>query len=261
MYFLHERYDDSDVGDLCTDGYSCFLASLNQGLRSGGGIADALQKIAYSASRKWAYLGHTIFDLSFFIIIIIILLNLIFVMIIDAFGELRDEKNSNEDDKKNVCFICGLSRSEYERTSNFDKHITQEQDKWQYLAYVVYLLDKKKRFATDLSDVEDYILSCYLRKDYCWLPVGRSLTFERHYLKEEEDKRSEIDIMKDDVMGAIQLMAEQNKMILSKLSEVYANSNQSKMAAKASSKFKPVVSREINIPNSSPDRKPTKPLE
>lgn len=228
MYFLHSRYDDGDVGDLCTDAYSCFLSSLNQGLRSGGGMADALQKLTYSHEEKWKYFGHTIFDLTFFILIIIILLNLIFGMIIDAFGDLRDEKNQNEDDKKNCCFICGLTRSEYERTANFDKHTIVEHNMWQYIAYIIFITEKKKHFSTDLNDIEDYVLDRYLKKDHTWLPVGRSLTLERHFEKEEKEKRTEVEVLRDDVLDAIKNLTIQNKYVITKLNEACGNIIQNK---------------------------------
>jgi len=53
---------------------------------------------------------RAIFDLSFFIIVIIIGLNIIFGIIVDTFSQLRDEKNFIEEDNKRVCFICSLQR-------------------------------------------------------------------------------------------------------------------------------------------------------
>lgn len=47
------------------------------------------------------------FDLAFFFIVIIIVLNLIFGVIIDTFADLRNEKQQKEDILKNSCFICG----------------------------------------------------------------------------------------------------------------------------------------------------------
>jgi len=73
---------------------------LNLGLRNGGGIADAIQYKYYDpdSNNIGEFIVRIIFDLSFFILMIILLLNLIFGMIIDAFGELRDEKTRNDDD-------------------------------------------------------------------------------------------------------------------------------------------------------------------
>ena len=60
------------------------------------------------------YWGRYVFDLSFFIIVIILLLNLLFGIIIDAFADLRDERNMIEEDIREKCFICGLRRFDFE---------------------------------------------------------------------------------------------------------------------------------------------------
>jgi len=219
LYFLHRRYQNDD-GDLCADAYACFLNNLNLGLKAGGGIGEMIQQLVYDPNTKGDFFLNTLFDLSFFILIIILMLNLIFGMIIDAFGELRDEKNENDDDKQNSCFICGLERSEYERISNFDKHNLEEHNMWQYLAYLVYLKEKEKTFATDLTDIESYVSDCYRRKDYGWFPVGRSLTLERQFAKEEREKKSEINELREDVMTILEKVAAQNTELASELKEL-----------------------------------------
>ena len=51
---------------------------------------------------------RVIFDLSFFIMVILIIIqNLIFGVIIDTFATLRAEKNATDDMLQNTCFICG----------------------------------------------------------------------------------------------------------------------------------------------------------
>lgn len=48
-----------------------------------------------------------IYDLLFFFMVIIIVLNLIFGVIIDTFADLRSEKQKKEEILKTTCFICG----------------------------------------------------------------------------------------------------------------------------------------------------------
>ena len=52
-------------------------------------------------------MGRVIYDLLFFFVVIIIVLNLIFGVIIDTFADLRSEKQNKEEVLKNTCFICG----------------------------------------------------------------------------------------------------------------------------------------------------------
>jgi inositol 1,4,5-triphosphate receptor type 1 len=53
------------------------------------------------------FVGRVVYDMLFFFIVIIIVLNLIFGVIIDTFADLRSEKQNKEEILKNTCFICG----------------------------------------------------------------------------------------------------------------------------------------------------------
>ena len=53
------------------------------------------------------FVGRVIYDLLFFFVVIIIVLNLIFGVIIDTFADLRSEKQNKDEILKNTCFICG----------------------------------------------------------------------------------------------------------------------------------------------------------
>lgn len=53
------------------------------------------------------YVARVVYDLLFFFVVIIIVLNLIFGVIIDTFADLRSEKQQKELILKNTCFICG----------------------------------------------------------------------------------------------------------------------------------------------------------
>ena len=54
-------------------------------------------------------MARVFYDLLFFFVLIIIVLNLIFGVIIDTFADLRSEKQTKEEILKNTCFICGKS--------------------------------------------------------------------------------------------------------------------------------------------------------
>ena len=78
-----------------------------QGLRNGGGIGDVLRP---PSSTEPIFTLRLIYDMLFFFVVIIIVLNLIFGVIIDTFADLRSEKQIKEEVIKNTCFICGLER-------------------------------------------------------------------------------------------------------------------------------------------------------
>jgi len=197
FFFLNGQFQttDNDPVVLCETAFSCFLNVLNLGLRSGGGIGDVIGPQAYSHDHIGLFIARVIFDLSFFIIMIILLLNLIFGMIIDAFGDLRDQKTSNDEDEKNVCFICGIDRSEFERHVNFDQHTQEEHNIWSYVFYLVYLIDKQRVSKTEMTDIENAVLERYLIKNYEWVPIGKSLTLQKISERENVQKEDNIEYM------------------------------------------------------------------
>lgn len=68
-----------------------------------------------------------VYDLLFYFIVIIIVLNLIFGVIIDTFADLRSEKQKKEEILKTTCFICGKSlimRDQYFQSVVAGKHRT-----------------------------------------------------------------------------------------------------------------------------------------
>ena len=192
FFFLNSAFvTGSDI--LCTTAFSCFMNTMNLGLRNGGGIGDVIHIQPYDPDDVGLFVWRVIFDMSFFIIMIILLLNLIFGMIIDSFGEIRDQKSSNDEDQKNVCFICGIERSEFERHTNYEEHILNDHNPWAYVYYIVYLLDRYKTAKVEMTDIENLVLEKYNQKDIGWIPIGKSLTLERIHAKEELKKEDEIE--------------------------------------------------------------------
>lgn len=89
----------------CEDLLECYMSILNGGLRAGGGLGESLDQEARHSGTFWA---RYFFDLSFFVVGIIILLNIIFGVILDAFAELRDKDKARDEDIQNRCLVCGL---------------------------------------------------------------------------------------------------------------------------------------------------------
>ncbi len=91
----------------CDSLLMCIVTTLNHGLRNGGGIGDVLRP---PSNTEALFPARVIYDMLFFFIVIIIVLNLIFGVIIDTFADLRSEKQQKEEIIKNSCFICGKKR-------------------------------------------------------------------------------------------------------------------------------------------------------
>ena len=207
FFFLNDMFVNND-NVLCETAFACFVNVLNQGLRSGGGIGDIIKPQPYAHNDVGIFVGIALFDLSFFVLMIILLLNLIFGMIIDAFGELRDQKTRNDEDDKNVCFICGIERSEFERHISFEEHFINEHNMWAYINYIVLLLEKQKSDKNSMTDIENLVLEKYLIKNFEWIPISKSLTLETIYEKENIKKVNEFDDMTNQIKKVQNSMVE-----------------------------------------------------
>jgi inositol 1,4,5-triphosphate receptor type 1 len=162
----------------CDSLIMCIITTLNQGLRNGGGIGDILRapsstvsftfgfkikdqsckkkrKVYIKMFQEPLFVARVVYDLLFFFIVIIIVLNLIFGVIIDTFADLRSEKQQKELILKNTCFICGLNRSAFDnKTVSFEEHIKHEHNMWHYLYFIVLVRVKDP---TEFTGPESYV--------------------------------------------------------------------------------------------------------
>nr|XP_012148673.1 PREDICTED: inositol 1,4,5-trisphosphate receptor isoform X2 [Megachile rotundata] len=158
---LKERACDSLV--------MCIVTTLNQGLRNGGGIGDILRA---PSSTEPLFVARVVYDLLFFFIVIIIVLNLIFGVIIDTFADLRSEKQQKELILKNTCFICGLNRSSFDnKTVSFEEHVKHEHNMWHYLYFIVLV---KVKDPTEFTGPESYVYAMVKDRNLDWFPRLRA---------------------------------------------------------------------------------------
>uniref|UniRef100_A0A8W7PY51 Inositol 1,4,5-trisphosphate receptor n=1 Tax=Anopheles coluzzii TaxID=1518534 RepID=A0A8W7PY51_ANOCL len=143
----------------------------DHGLRNGGGIGDILR----APSRKETlFVPRVVYDLLFFFIVIIIVLNLIFGVIIDTFADLRSEKQQKELILKNTCFICGLNRSAFDnKTVSFEEHIKNEHNMWHYLYFIVLV---KVKDPTEFTGPESYVHAMVKANIQDWFPRLRAMS-------------------------------------------------------------------------------------
>jgi len=103
------------------------------------------------------------FDLSFFIIVTVIGLNIIFGIIVDTFSELRDERYRIVEDMQSVCFICGLPSYDFDRkAAGFEYHVKKEHNMWGYLLFSIYLANKDRSEYTAFEGNFSFFLSFFL---------------------------------------------------------------------------------------------------
>ena len=80
--------------------------------------------------------GKYLFDITYNILVIVIMVAIITGIIIDTFADLRDARNEMEDNMHNLCFICSQPREVFERNRvKFAEHTQNDHDPWNYLFY------------------------------------------------------------------------------------------------------------------------------
>ncbi|KAJ0036555.1 hypothetical protein NQD34_005232 [Periophthalmus magnuspinnatus] len=127
--------EEASTERACDTLLMCIVTVLNHGLRNGGGVGDVLRK---PSKNEPLFPARVVYDLLFYFIVIIIVLNLIFGVIIDTFADLRSEKQKKEEILKTTCFICGLERDKFDnKTVSFEEHIKMEHNIWNYLYFIV----------------------------------------------------------------------------------------------------------------------------
>ena len=82
---------------------------LSYGVRSGRGIGDVLPKLSFKDDPGY-YVAAFFFVVLFHIFVIWIMINLFFGIIVDTFAALREKAYKIEEDKRNTCFICQITR-------------------------------------------------------------------------------------------------------------------------------------------------------
>ncbi|KAK3867881.1 hypothetical protein Pcinc_026695, partial [Petrolisthes cinctipes] len=169
--------EEEDVVDQkCHDMLTCFVFHLYKGVRAGGGIGDEIE--APDGDEYELY--RIIFDITFFFFIIVILLAIIQGLIIDAFGELRDQLESVKENLESNCFICGMGSDYFDAVPHgFDMHVLKEHNLANYMFFLMHLINKDE---TEYTGQETYVWNMYQQRCWDFFPVGDC--FRKQYEEE-----------------------------------------------------------------------------
>uniref|UniRef100_A0A8D0DC73 Ryanodine receptor 2 n=1 Tax=Sander lucioperca TaxID=283035 RepID=A0A8D0DC73_SANLU len=168
--FFRKFYNKSEDGELpdmkCDDMLTCYMFHMYVGVRAGGGIGDQIEDPAGDEYEIY----RIIFDITFFFFVIVILLAIIQGLIIDAFGELRDQQEQVKEDMETKCFICGIGNDYFDTVPHgFETHTLQEHNLANYLFFVMYLINKDE---TEHTGQESYVWKMYQERCWEFFPAG-----------------------------------------------------------------------------------------
>ncbi|XP_051233720.1 ryanodine receptor 2 [Dicentrarchus labrax] len=164
---FYNKSDDKDTEDMkCNDMLTCYMFHMYVGVRAGGGIGD---EIVDPAGDEFE-VERIVFDITFFFFVIVILLAIIQGLIIDAFGELRDQQEQVKEDMETKCFICGIGSEYFDKVPHgFETHTLQEHNLANYLFFLMYLINKDE---TEHTGQESYVWKMYQERSWEFFPVG-----------------------------------------------------------------------------------------
>lgn len=176
----------------------CIVTVLNHGLRNGGGVGDVLRK---PSKNEPLFPARVVYDLLFYFIVIIIVLNLIFGVIIDTFADLRSEKQKKEEILKTTCFICGLERDKFDnKTVSFEEHIKLEHNIWNYLYFIVLVREKNH---TDYTGPESYVAHMIKNNNLDWFPRMQAMSL---VVTDGDGEQNEMRMLQDKLVSTMKVV-------------------------------------------------------
>ncbi|XP_062520444.1 inositol 1,4,5-trisphosphate receptor type 2-like [Corticium candelabrum] len=227
----------------------CIVTALNQGIRNGGGLGDVLR---YPSSKEPLYAARVVYDLLYFFVVIIIVLNLIFGVIIDTFADLRSEKTTKEEILNNTCFICDtsidtvmavvlvvvwasvesskwlncadvytidicLDRKEFDNKEvTFEDHISREHHVWDYLSFIVLL---KVKDPTEFTGPESYVDQLIKTGNLEWFPRMQCMSLSE---EDGETEQNDLRLLREQLKSTnalVEQLSDQLKDLKAKMNE------------------------------------------
>ncbi|KAA6376998.1 MAG: putative Inositol 1,4,5-trisphosphate receptor itr-1 [Streblomastix strix] len=208
--FIYD-YADPDSVSVCNSLWTCTISLLGQ-FPSGGEwlLARTLFSEADINNPLYMRILSFIFVMVIWLLIITILFNIVSGIIVDAFFEIRSERETQLENLRNKCFICGLGPDAFFNLENDDDQNLNEisQDKiqidninngeygksvvkfklhclnahnpWSYFAYYTQLQENIRIENTlEMNGDETWMMNNFQNSDFSFYPVGRSLDAER----------------------------------------------------------------------------------
>ncbi|EQC41689.1 hypothetical protein SDRG_01647 [Saprolegnia diclina VS20] len=202
FFFFQAEMMEGDANAQCSSMMQCFFVYMHYGLLSGGGIGDYMtgsidHPLDYTEPVKFFF--RVVYDLFFFIIVLLFLMNVIMGIIIDAFGALREAAEEKDRTAMNSCLVCNTSKDDIEYAGirlglrdNFARHTNEEHNLWHYFFFIMYLKGKP---TTDMNGTESFVYQKVQAKEMSWIPKNRDVAND-----------SDIEQLKDQVRELTELI-------------------------------------------------------
>jgi len=169
---------------------NCYFTLCDQTIKNSNGIINYLTEDGlYSSTTLWSNPRFWI-DNWFAIIDWTLVIQMFCGIIIDTFLSQRETNKEMEDDKNNVCFICGLNKNELNKCYSgsefgFNEHIRLDHYFWNYMFAIFNVtLDDNP----DIIFLDKIIKEGYENKQYSsFMPYKKCIKQNQKKENEEED--------------------------------------------------------------------------
>ena len=167
MFLFSDKFYNNTLDEYtCTTLFECFFIIFGSyKLRPGVGniITRQIKK-----DNLILYYSILIYINAYFVILTIFLLNIILAVILETFNTMRLKYQKILYDKANVCFICGGHKNSLEKQGiNFNKHISEEHNMWNYMFYIIKISSSQIQ---DLNSVNSYACEMIVNKNIKFFP-------------------------------------------------------------------------------------------
>jgi hypothetical protein len=167
FWYYADQVDHGDVAPFCETLYDCTKFCISYGLQNGGGIADNM--FHHKEERL-------ILDLMWFIVVLVVFINIIFGIVIDTFSSLRALKMAKQENTVNTCFICSIGRQTFDRADDqpdgYKRHIRNDHNMWAYLSFIFFLWEQDK---DDDDGLEYYVRHKLYSREITWFPLHKAM--------------------------------------------------------------------------------------
>ncbi|OQR93089.1 type I inositol triphosphate receptor [Achlya hypogyna] len=197
FFFFQAEMVDGDDHPQCSTMMECFFVSMHYGLLSGGGIGDyTSNSIGHPLGYEEpvSFFTRLVYDLLFFIVVLLFLMNVIMGIIIDAFGALREAAEEKDRTAMNSCLVCNTSKDDIEYAGirlglrdNFTRHTNEEHNLWHYFFFIMYLNGKP---TTDMNGTESFVYQKIQAKEMSWIPKNRDAANDSDIVQLKEQVRA-----------------------------------------------------------------------
>ena len=174
FFMINSRAVATDVMPHCGELSGCLTNVFYEGVIRGNPLTNG----TVQESRNFFAV-----EFVFYVVVATLLVNVVFGIILDQFGQLRDAEDENTKAMNSQCFICGIERSAFDSHFNergqqngfIRSHVMQEHKCGIICFFIIYLREKDD---TDFTGIDSFVMECLEQKRRVMGPAWASFVLD-----------------------------------------------------------------------------------